>query len=158
VYTLLMICFSEKLIMSTDPFTGLNPSYCFIELNTKAEADRAKEEITGKATIYGRPVKVNNVVPKKDIRIGSIKSYDDGTPRLRNETYNNSEKPFAVNRWEKSRESNPRQDACKEGRRLYVGGLPQINGQGLLDKKIHEIFIKYKMYVMIILSLFRLLL
>ena len=49
--------------MSTDPFTGRNPSYCFVDLETVDEANRAMNELNGKE-VLGRPVKINPGVKK----------------------------------------------------------------------------------------------
>lgn len=43
--------------MSIDPYTGKTPSYCFVELVTKEQADRAMLKLNGKQFL-GRPVKV----------------------------------------------------------------------------------------------------
>ena len=43
--------------MSIDPFSGRNPSYCFVELVNKEQADQAIAELNGKP-ILGRPVKI----------------------------------------------------------------------------------------------------
>jgi hypothetical protein len=44
--------------MSTDPFTGRNPSYCFVDLESAEEAARAMAELSGQE-VLGRPVKLN---------------------------------------------------------------------------------------------------
>lgn len=43
--------------MSIDPYTGRNPSYCFVELKSKEQADRAMRKLSGK-DLLGRPVKI----------------------------------------------------------------------------------------------------
>lgn len=53
-----------RLSMSTDPFTGRNPSYCFIDLETEEDCGRALNELNGKE-ILGRPVKINVGIARK---------------------------------------------------------------------------------------------
>ncbi|KAL8819720.1 MAG: hypothetical protein Q9223_001908 [Gallowayella weberi] len=56
----------EHMNMSTDPYSGRNPSYCFVELTTKSQADNAMRELSGKL-VLGRPVKIGPglAAPKK---------------------------------------------------------------------------------------------
>ena len=49
---------STRVDISIDPFTGRNPSYCFVDFDNQAEADRARETLRGKQ-LRGRPIKVN---------------------------------------------------------------------------------------------------
>lgn len=49
--------------MSTDPFTGRNPSYCFVDLNSGEEAAGAMAALSG-MEVLGRPVKINPGVKK----------------------------------------------------------------------------------------------
>jgi RNA recognition motif-containing protein len=44
--------------MSTDPFTGRNPSYCFVDLDSADEAQRAMAEMSG-VDLHGRPLRVS---------------------------------------------------------------------------------------------------
>ncbi len=53
-----------QLDMSIDPMTGRNPSYCFVDLESAQEAQRARDELDG-LEIFGRPVKIKPGVPKK---------------------------------------------------------------------------------------------
>lgn len=54
----------ERLDISVDPFTGKNPSYCFVELFTAEQAQRALSELPG-ASFMGRPLRVNVHIPKR---------------------------------------------------------------------------------------------
>ena len=47
--------------MSIDPFTGRNPSYCFVELATKDEATEAMTELQGQL-VLGRPMRIGEGV------------------------------------------------------------------------------------------------
>lgn len=50
--------------ISTDPFTGRNPSYCFVDLDSAEEAQRAIAELNG-ADLQGRALRVNPGVARR---------------------------------------------------------------------------------------------
>jgi RNA recognition motif-containing protein len=50
--------------ISTDPFTGRNPSYCFVDVDTVEEAQRAMSELNG-VDVLGRPLRVSPGVVKR---------------------------------------------------------------------------------------------
>ena len=75
------VVLSERIDISIDPFTGRNPSYCFVELETKEQAEQAMQQLDGR-DFLGRPLK---------IRLGVSKSPIDDSPQ--------TESPFAFNRW-----------------------------------------------------------
>ena len=50
--------------ISTDPFTGRNPSYCFVDLDSAEEAQRAMSELNG-VDVLGRPLRVSPGVAKR---------------------------------------------------------------------------------------------
>ncbi len=50
--------------ISIDPFTGRNPSYCFVDLDTPDEAQRAIAELNG-VDVLGRALKVSPGVAKR---------------------------------------------------------------------------------------------
>ena len=54
---------SEKIDISIDPFTGRNPSYCFVNMESKEAAEDAITYLNGK-NVLGRPVKIKMGVPK----------------------------------------------------------------------------------------------
>lgn len=69
--------------ISTDPFTGRNPSYCFVDVESSDEARRAIDELNG-AEVLGRRVRVSPGVARKSnagqdgdgARESRIKTYD----------------------------------------------------------------------------------
>jgi len=65
--------------ISTDPFSGRNPSYCFVDLGSPDEATRAMNELNGKE-VLGRAVRINPGVAKK--------AFGQGTPETRVKNYN----------------------------------------------------------------------
>ncbi|GAD94512.1 ribonucleoprotein, putative [Paecilomyces variotii No. 5] len=122
----------ERIDISIDPFTGRNPSYCFVELATKEQAERAMTELEGK-DLLGRPVK---------IRPGVAKSSND---RLlpRGESSPIADKtaaPFAFDRWQRNDASSHWKGYSEQGRRLYVGGLPRPVSQQAVDAEIRKFF------------------
>ncbi|KIX99152.1 uncharacterized protein Z520_04728 [Fonsecaea multimorphosa CBS 102226] len=50
--------------MSTDPFTGRNPSYCFVDVESPEEAQRAMSELNG-MDVLGRAVRVSPGVARR---------------------------------------------------------------------------------------------
>jgi RNA recognition motif-containing protein len=136
---------SERVDISIDPFTGRNPSYCFVELESKEQADRAMVELDGK-DLLGRPVKVKPGVAKA--------SQDRSSPRPSNNTNiapRSTEKPgsssVAFDRWQRNDASSHFKGYSENGRRLYVGGLPKLSNQQTIDSEIQTLFNGYNMYV-----------
>ncbi|KAJ9190987.1 hypothetical protein DTO166G4_8464 [Paecilomyces variotii] len=122
----------ERIDISIDPFTGRNPSYCFVELATKEQADRAMTELAGK-DLLGRPVKIRPGVAKS--------SNDRSLPR--GESSPRTEKtaaPFAFDRWQRNDASSHFKGYSEQGRRLYVGGLPRPVNQPSVDAEIRKFF------------------
>jgi RNA recognition motif-containing protein len=125
--------------MSIDPFTGRNPSYCFVELVSKEQADHAMAELDGK-DMLGRPVKIKPGIPKssKDPAYGRRgTSTHGGTPSS----------PFLFDRWERTDAADHWYDYSASGRRLYVGGLPRMPNQPTADYEIRKLFDGFNMYV-----------
>ena len=125
--------------MSIDPFSGRNPSYCFVELATKDEADRATREMNGKECL-GRPIKVGPGVarlrnkrpqPERD-RLSNV-SGDDPRP--------------AFDRWVRSDAPERWKGYSEQGRRLFVGGLPPMPDHHTVNVDVRELFIGYTVCV-----------
>ncbi|RYP45951.1 hypothetical protein DL768_007770 [Monosporascus sp. mg162] len=138
----------EKIHISIDPFTGRNPGYCFLEFGDRETAETAMTTLEGK-TLLDRPVKCRPCQPK-----GSRRRYDAGHEGSRD---------YGSGRWgdwrgardadgQGSRTSEPysgdrphqpRREAdvaAREGRQLYVGGLPRMLDQAMNDEEIRDIF------------------
>ncbi|OKL61857.1 hypothetical protein UA08_03045 [Talaromyces atroroseus] len=132
----------ERIDISVDPFTGRNPSYCFVELATKEQADRAMVELDGN-DFQGRPVRIKPGVAKSS----SSSSQDRSTLRSSQNSpsrFNGS--PSATNdRWQRSDAPSPQAKASsnENSRRLYVGGLPKIVDQEAIDSDIQAFFKGY---------------
>ena len=67
--------------MSVDPFTGRNPSYAFVDLETAEEASRAMETLNG-MELSGRNVKINPGVKReggpREARVRNYEGDRDG--------------------------------------------------------------------------------
>jgi hypothetical protein len=107
--------------MSVDPFTGRNPSYCFIELSTPAQAKAAMEQLNGK-DILGRPVKINVA--------------NSSTAKHRND--------YIHDRWHATGARSRFDGASDQGRRLYVGGLPRMPDQAAVNLAMRELFANWE--------------
>ncbi|KLJ07232.1 hypothetical protein EMPG_17280 [Blastomyces silverae] len=127
----------ERIDISIDPFTGRNPSYCFVELESKPQADLAMVELNGK-DMLGRPVKIKPGIPKSSKE-----------PFGRRDMATTPEKQpprFVFERWERSDAANHWYDYSAQGRRLFVGGLPRMPDQPTADYEIRKLFYGFNMY------------
>ncbi|KAL4805146.1 hypothetical protein BDV18DRAFT_161544 [Aspergillus unguis] len=109
-----------KLDISIDPISGRNPSYCFVELATKDQADLAMKELTGRL-FMGRPLKVKPCTPKR--------RDDQRDPPS-----------FVFNRWERNDASRHFKGNSANGRRLKVSGLPKPPSQAYMNQHLAEFF------------------
>ncbi|KAI0394974.1 RNA-binding domain-containing protein [Xylariaceae sp. FL0594] len=120
--------------ISIDPFTGRNPSYCFVEFPDAESAKTAMEVLEGKE-LLGREVKCRPCQPKG--------SGSGGRP---------SEAPSRWGHWSGDKDSRDqskpssfdryRQDFS--GKRLYVGGLPRMLDQATNFSEMTELFAGFK--------------
>ncbi|KAI9775413.1 MAG: hypothetical protein M1839_001108 [Geoglossum umbratile] len=109
--------------ISLDPFSGRNPSYCFVDLEAKEQADRALRELNGQ-DLLGRPVKIGP---------GIAKSSRGGSNRApqRRDANRASATPFVFDHW---------YGYSDQGLRLYVGGLPSLPDQPTVNAEIRALF------------------
>ena len=148
--------------MSIDPFTGCvkfatiykdalsdksrrNPSYCFVDLQDKQQADEAIQTLSG-LELLGRPAKIKPGVAKS----GSRRPNDGNEPWDRQRTQNRS----AYNRWERSDAPDHWKGYSEQGRRVFVGGLPRMSNHYDVEKGVREFFQGYSVSVSLILSSF----
>ncbi|KAL7624124.1 Protein YAE1 [Parahypoxylon ruwenzoriense] len=137
----------EKIHISIDPFTGRNPSYCFVEFPDKESASRAMTTLEGQL-LLGREVKCRPCIPKGGLSGGRR---NDAPSRWgnwsgeKNSSYREDEPasdpslkandvPSSFSRHEKD----------FSGQRLYVGGLPRMHDQATNFAEISELFGDYK--------------
>ena len=117
--------------ISIDPYTGRNPSYCFVELNTKQQADRAIKEVSGK-NVLGRPVRLELGVTRR-------------VAKRRVEATGCKQTSPTFDHWTRTDASKYWKGYNEKGRRLVVGGLPQMADHGTVDKGVRELFKDYKL-------------
>ncbi|KAI9372651.1 hypothetical protein BJX61DRAFT_506472 [Aspergillus egyptiacus] len=159
----------SRIDISIDPFSGRNPSYCFVDLETRDLAERAMSELDGH-DLLGRPVK---------IKPGIIKSASErqqqqqqrtattGSPSATTETTGsprpNRSSPFNADRWRRNdNEPTPSapgtpskstitttssngSNSTDSSRRLYVGGLPRLTDQEEIATNITAFFKGYNL-------------
>jgi RNA recognition motif-containing protein len=144
VLTSASIGYSERVDISVDPFSGRNPSYCFVELASKDQAERAMVELDGH-DLMGRAIKVKPGVAKSGTNERSFQRSGDGgvsSPR----TYNDRNPQSAGNdRWQRNEGSSQSKVSSEQGRRLYVGGLPKLPDQEVLENDLRNFFTGYRM-------------
>ena len=139
---------STTIVISIDPFTSRNPSYCFVDFATAQEALDAIPSLHGRP-LLGRPVKTRPAVPagrgafNPDFAKKPTRAMRDGwlpAPPEIDESGNLAGDPGIFKRWE-------RDDASAffspdEGTQIIVSGLPnfrlhrptvQTNVRALLD-------------------------
>lgn len=123
---------SERIDIAIDPFTGRNPSYCFVDLHTKEQAERAMIDLDGK-DMLGRPVKIKPGVAKSSAERASEQQ---------------QRSPIAMDRWRRSEtESSPRASS-DSSQRVYVGGLPRVAEPEVAEAQIKTFFQGYTVYVL----------
>ncbi|KAJ6010423.1 hypothetical protein N7451_001835 [Penicillium sp. IBT 35674x] len=117
----------ERIDIAIDPFTGRNPSYCFVDLHTKEQAERAMIDLDGK-DMLGRPVKIKPGVAKSSAERASEQQ---------------QRSPIAMDRWRRSEtESSPR-ISSDSSQRVYVGGLPRVAEPEVAEAQIKTFFQGY---------------
>ncbi|KAJ5095027.1 hypothetical protein N7532_007318 [Penicillium argentinense] len=111
----------ERIDIAIDPFTGRNPSYCFVDVQTKEQAARAMFELDGR-DLMGRPVKIKPGVQK------SASSTVSGSlePRL--------------DQWRRQTQPSFAKTHSDSSRRVYVGGLPRLTDQDAVKSNIRTFF------------------
>ncbi|KAI1813619.1 RNA-binding domain-containing protein [Poronia punctata] len=120
--------------ISIDPFTGRNPSYCFVEFPDRESAEMAMGTLEGKE-LLGREVKCRPCQPKGS---GSGGKPSEAPNRWGNwsgeKDGQDQSKPSSFDRY--------RQDFT--GKRLYVGGLPRMHDQATNFAEMTELFKDFK--------------
>lgn len=121
--------------MSVDPFTGRNPSYCFVNMEKKEVAEDAITYLNGK-DVLGRPAKIKMGVPK-----------ESRPPPFgrRNPSTGDRPEPFVFDRWSRDDAADHWDHYAPSGRRVIVQGLPKIPDQQTIDYEISKLFYSFKM-------------
>ena len=135
---------SERIDIAIDPFTGRNPSYCFVDLESKELAEKAMNELDGR-DMLGRPVKIKPGVVKSSSERSQQQQQQqqrtDGSPRSDSKT-----SLFTMDRWRRNDAPTFPRTNSDSSRRLYVGGLPRLTDQDEISSNITEFFKDYKLY------------
>lgn len=126
--------------MSIDPFTGRNPSYCFVELHDKEDAAKTLQTMSGQ-DLQGRPVRIRLATAKREAAHSSPNRNAHRTQS--HNTLERSPDPYAFDRWSQYNTAEIWTAPVNEGRRLYVGGLPRLPSQAALNLKMRELFKDY---------------
>ena len=127
--------------MSIDPYTGRNPSYCFVEVATKEQADQAMRELNGKGFL-GRPVKVGPGVARSRNKRPREES-DQGVRNRRDYP-----KPV-FDRWTRTDAPDHWKGYTEQGRRLFVGGLPRMPDHYTVNADVRQLFTGYNVCVLL---------
>ncbi|PLB42715.1 ribonucleoprotein [Aspergillus candidus] len=136
----------ERIDIAVDPFTGRNPSYCFVDLESKEIADKAMVELDG-SDMLGRPVKIRPGVVKSASERSQQQQQQqqgDGSPRP------NRNAPFSVDQWRRGGDAPAPIPApaltrtnSDSSRRLYVGGLPRLTDAEEISSNMTQFFQGY---------------
>lgn len=130
---------SDHISISIDPYTGRNPSYCFVELMTKEQADLAMLELNGKE-LLGRSVKMGLGVARS--RNNRPREASDQRAR---DMRANSRPVF--DRWTRTDAPDHWKGYTEQGRRLFVGGLPRMPDHNTVNADVRELFSGYNVCV-----------
>ncbi|TKX22942.1 RNA recognition motif-containing protein 16 [Elsinoe australis] len=147
--------------MSIDPFSGRNPSYCFADLPSADEAQRAIALLPG-ANFQGRPLRVNVHTPKR--REGNLTTKEKFGIRPAHSPFttecgwravppHNEPAPpskegdrpgYVFKRWARDDAESHWTRPVEQGCRLWVGGLPRVDGQEIVNVMMRELFGDYE--------------
>lgn len=125
--------------MSIDPFSGRNPSYCFVDLDGNEDADAVIDQLQG-CRVRGRPIKVNFNSRKQAehprrletrLRNGERQSFDFTPSKPSSFVFDRFARNDAREHWTKP---------VEEGKRLYVGGLSDISDQQFVNEEMRQLF------------------
>lgn len=129
---------SERIDIAIDPFTGRNPSYCFVDLMSKELAERAMVELDGR-DMLGRPIKIKPGVAKTSSERAQQRM--DGSPR------SDQKSTGGFDRWRRNDAPSFARSSSDSSRRLYVGGLPRLTEQDAINSNMAKFFGGYNVYV-----------
>ncbi|KXJ96661.1 hypothetical protein Micbo1qcDRAFT_199449 [Microdochium bolleyi] len=143
----------QAMHISIDPFTGRNPSYCFLEFESAVAAGSAQEALNGKM-LKGRPVNCRSCQPKGQTLSGrrqhgsedafyrwgdyssrirdGPKAYASATPR-ENDRRATMQGPAETQAYRQQASDNVK-------RCLFVGNLPRMHDQAMAYDEMFELF------------------
>ncbi|GLB36605.1 putative RNA recognition motif containing protein [Lyophyllum shimeji] len=123
----------ERISIAIDPFTGRNPSYCFVDVATAADAERAIAELSGR-DLLGRPVRVGLGTPHRLRGDGSF------TKNARVERLPGRGRVW--DKWQKGeQQATSHFNYAGTGARVFVGNLPGFSlDPARVDAEIKDFF------------------
>lgn len=127
--------------MAIDPFSGRNPSYCFVDLADREDLDDVLQRLQG-VLVRGRPIRVNRNTRKCQQRTGGMKTEDQSGRWRTIELPNKSSKvpTFTFDRWTRTDARDHWTKPVDERRRLFVGGLSDISNQSFVNREMQQLF------------------
>lgn len=146
----------DKIHLSFDPISGRNPGYCFVEFFHKDDAEQALASLA-QIEIAGRPVKVGpchakapsqrqgdrQPRPQRTDAIGAGERWGDWRTEKRTPASPRPERQEReVDQSTPHKAIRHHQEMATEGdgKRLYVGGLPQMVNQEEHQEEIRNVF------------------
>ncbi|KAL8693541.1 MAG: hypothetical protein Q9218_001666 [Villophora microphyllina] len=122
----------EHINMSTDPYTGRNPSYCFVELKGSNMAEQAINELNG-ILVLGRPVKIGPGAARSKAKRPQDRSARDARP--------------IFDRWTRTDVSDHWKGYANKDhkcRRIFIGGLPRMPDHHTVNEDVRHMFRHYQ--------------
>lgn len=126
--------------MSIDPFTGRNPSYCFVDFADPNVASQAMQRLRG-ALLRDRPLRINLRTEKRSrprVKLPPTTSGDWRTCKAAIPNQDHSQ--YVFDRWKRHDARDHWFEPTDEGRRLYVGGLSKVADQEILNVEMKTLF------------------
>jgi len=125
--------------MSIDPFSGRNPSYCFVDLDDSEDAEAVIQRLQGHL-VRGRPMKINYDVGKTAERPRRLETCLANGERRSFEFSTSTASPFVFDNYARNDAREHWTKPIEEGRRLYVGGLSDISNQAFVNQEMRQLF------------------
>ena len=125
--------------MSIDPFSGRNPSYCFVDLDHNEDADAVIERLQGHL-VRGRPIKINFNSKKQAERPRRLETRLQTGERRSFDFNRGKTSPFVFDRFARSDAREHWTKPVEEGKRLYVGGLSDVSDQAFVNEEMRQLF------------------
>ncbi|KAL8663638.1 MAG: hypothetical protein Q9202_003708 [Teloschistes flavicans] len=121
----------EHINMSIDPYTGRNPSYCFVELTDPEMAKRAIQQLNGKS-VLGRPPKLS-----PGLAGSKGKRPPNRTPQDARPIFDRWTRTDAADHWKGYADEDHRV------RRVFVGRLPRMPDHHTVNEDVRHMFRDY---------------
>ncbi|GIZ41405.1 hypothetical protein CKM354_000471000 [Cercospora kikuchii] len=148
----------KNIDISIDPFTGRNPSYCFVDFYDQETAHHVLDTLQGE-NVRGRPIKINFNTKRRaatphNNNFASSDKRDNHTRRTQNNwrtptssptSNQDHQAPYVFDRWHRNDAHTHWTTPAEEGRRLFVGRLPRIPQYYTLELEMKTLFKDYNL-------------